>query len=72
KDLRAFVGDKAKETQCDVGEGIMPFPAIFKTLKSMNYQGGVMLEYEINADHPQAGITKAFTYFRGVLAGMKA
>jgi hypothetical protein len=36
----------------------------------MGYKGGVMLEYEINADNPVPGMEKSFSYMRGVLAGM--
>jgi hypothetical protein len=37
----------------------------------MGYKGGVMLEYEINADNPLPGMQESFAYMRGVLAGMK-
>jgi sugar phosphate isomerase/epimerase len=67
KDLESFT-DKA--SQCDVGDGIMPFPAIFKQLKKMNYQGCVNLEYEIDAANPMPGVQRSFSYLRGVLAGL--
>ena len=67
KDLRCAT-DKA--SQCDVGEGIMPFPAIFKQLKKMNYNGCVNLEYEINSKDPLPGVLRSFSYMRGVLAGL--
>ena len=69
KDLRDF---KSRDSQCDVGEGIMPFPAIFKQLKKMNYQGCVNLEYEINAKDPLPGVLRSMFYMRGVLAGLGA
>lgn len=68
KDLR---GLKDKASQCAVGEGAMPMAAIFKELKRMRYQGGVMLEYEINADDPLPGMLQSFAYMRGVLAGLR-
>jgi ribonuclease R len=37
-----------KDTQVPVGDGKLPIVAIFRQLKKMNYQGGVMLEYEID------------------------
>jgi len=61
-----------KESQCDVGDGKIPFPAIFKQLKKMNYQGCVNLEYEINAKDPLPGMQRSFSYMRGVLAGLAA
>jgi sugar phosphate isomerase/epimerase len=69
KDLRDF---KSRDSQCDVGEGLMPFPAIFKQLKKMNYQGCVNLEYEINAKDPLPGVLRSMFYMRGVLAGLGA
>src|SRR5215475_15620444 len=69
KDLRDF---SAKGSQCDVGDGMMPFPAIFKQLKKMNYQGCVNLEYEINEKDPMPGVQRSFSYMRGVLAGLAA
>ena len=69
KDLRDFT---SRESQCDVGEGIMPFPAIFKQLKKMNYQGCVDLEYEINPKDPLPGVLRSMFYMRGVLAGLAA
>ncbi len=59
-----------KESQCDVGDGKMPFPEIFKQLKKMNYQGCVNLEYEINGNDPLPGMQRSFSYMRGVLAGL--
>jgi len=72
KDLAFFKGDEAKESQVDCGDGIMPFPQIFKQLKKMNYQGCVNLEYEIHADNPMPGVQRSMSYMRGVLAGLAA
>ena len=67
KDLRDF---KAKESQCIVGEGIMPFPDIFRQLQTIRYAGYVNLEYEIDAKDPLPGMKQSFSYMRGVLAGL--
>lgn len=64
KDLKDLLG---KDTQCAVGEGAMPVVAIFKQLRAMNYQGGVMLEYEIQPDNPLPGMIQSLAYMRGVL-----
>jgi sugar phosphate isomerase/epimerase len=61
-----------KESQVDVGDGDLPFPALFKQLKSMNYQGCVNLEYEINENAPLMGMLRSMSYMRGVLAGLAA
>jgi sugar phosphate isomerase/epimerase len=60
-----------KDSQVPVGDGKLPFPAIFRQLKKMNYQGGVMLEYEIDDTDPLPGMIKSFAYMRGVLAGIR-
>lgn len=62
---------KVSNSQCDVGEGKMPIPAIFRALKKINYAGVVHLEYEINAENPLPGMQKSFAYMRGVLAGQR-
>ena len=67
KDLKEFKGPKARETQCIVGEGIMPIREIFAALKAMNYKGGCMLEYEIDADNPAPGMAKSFDHMRKVI-----
>ena len=68
KDLKDIRDGK---TQVPVGDGSFDIPAIFKQLIKMNYQGAVMLEYEIEGDDPFLGMAKSFSYMRGVLAGMK-
>jgi sugar phosphate isomerase/epimerase len=60
-----------KDTQVPVGDGKLPIVAIFRQLKKMNYQGGVMLEYEIDDSDPLPGMIKSFAYMRGVLAGLR-
>ena len=67
KDLKVATG---KDSQCDVGDGILPIVSIFKYLKKSKYAGAVMLEYEINGDNPVMGMAKSFSYMRGVLAGL--
>lgn len=59
-----------KESQCDVGDGVMPVVAIFKQLRKIGYRGCVNLEYEINADNPVPGMLHSFGYMKGVLAGL--
>jgi sugar phosphate isomerase/epimerase len=73
KDLSTFTqkaGEKPGDLQVDVGDGKMPFPAIFKQLKKMGYTGCVNLEYEINGKDPMMGMQRSYSYMRGVLAGL--
>ena len=67
KDLKDFKGPQARESQCIVGEGIMPIREIFAQLRAMNYKGGCMLEYEIDADNPGPGMAKSFEHMRKVI-----
>lgn len=69
KDLTDF---STARSQVAVGQGKIPVPEIFKTLMAMNYQGGVMLEYEINPRDPLPGMIESIAYERGVLAGLTA
>jgi sugar phosphate isomerase/epimerase len=59
-----------RESQVDIGDGVLPFPALFKQLKKMGYQGCVNMEYEINAKDPMVGMQRSLSYMRGVLAGL--
>lgn len=69
KDLRDL---RDVESQCVVGEGKIPIPALFRQLVAMRYPGFVNLEYEIEPDDPLPGMQRSFAYMRGVLAGMGA
>ena len=58
--------------QVDIGDGKLPFPALFKQLKKMGYTGCVNMEYEINDKDPMVGMQRSLSYMRGVLAGLAA
>jgi sugar phosphate isomerase/epimerase len=68
KDLRSL---RDKDSQCRVGEGVIPIVVIFKQLRKMNYQGMVNLEYEIDAENPLVGMVQSFAYMRGALDGLR-
>jgi sugar phosphate isomerase/epimerase len=59
-----------KDSQTEVGRGVIDFPALFKTLIDIRYQGQVGLEYEINAKEPLPGMIESLAYMRGVLAAI--
>jgi sugar phosphate isomerase/epimerase len=69
--IKDLADSKVKESQCDVGDGVLPIVAIFQQLHRMKYTGGVMLEYEINADDPMMGMQRSLAYLRGVMAGLR-
>jgi sugar phosphate isomerase/epimerase len=68
KDLTSFTD---KGSQVEVGKGAMPVARVFATLKKIKYPGVVGLEYEINANAPEAGMAESFAYMRGVLDGQR-
>jgi sugar phosphate isomerase/epimerase len=70
--IKDIVETSGKNRGAVVGQGVLPIPAIFKELLKMKYQGGVMLEYEIDGDNPGPGMQSSFSYMRGVLAGLAA
>jgi sugar phosphate isomerase/epimerase len=60
-----------KDSQCDVGEGVMPVVAIFEQLRKTGYRGCVNLEYEINSDNPLPGMLHSMGYMKGLVAGLE-
>lgn len=61
---------RVKESQVEVGRGKIDFPALFRALLKIGYQGQVGLEYEIHAESPVPGIRESLAYMRGVLAAV--
>jgi sugar phosphate isomerase/epimerase len=61
----------ARNSQVDVGDGVLPIPEIFKQLAKQKYQGYCSLEYEINAKDPLAGMQKSFDYMRKLITDLK-
>jgi inosose dehydratase len=64
KDLRSATD---KDSQVEVGKGIVDYPGLIRALHERNFAGHVALEYEINEDHPEAGIRESLSYLRGVV-----
>ena len=56
KDLANF---QSKDSQVDVGDGIMPIRGVFEALIAIKYKGFVDLEYEIHAEDPMPGVIEA-------------
>jgi sugar phosphate isomerase/epimerase len=56
----------------EVGKGIVDYPGLIRALHQRNFAGHVALEYEINEDHPEAGIRESLAYLRGVVDAVEA
>jgi sugar phosphate isomerase/epimerase len=67
KDLK---NGKDKDSQCAVGEGVMPVVAIFRQLKRVGYRGSVNLEYEIDSENPLPGAQHSIGYLKGAAAAL--
>lgn len=67
KDLAVATENRS---QVAVGRGVIDYPALFRTLIDIGYQGQVGLEYEIHPKDPLPGMIESVAYMRGVLAGI--
>lgn len=67
KDLK---NGKEKDSQCAVGEGVMPVVEIFRQLRKAGYRGSVNLEYEIDSENPLPGAQHSIGYLKGVAAAL--
>lgn len=56
-----------KESQTEVGKGVLDIPGLFRALLKIGFEGHVGLEYEINETSPLVGMKESFSYMRGVL-----
>ena len=45
-----------KDSQVEVGRGVLDFPGLFRKLLKIGYQGQVGLGFEIKADDPLPGM----------------
>lgn len=59
-----------RDSQVEVGRGILPVAAVFKELVRTKFAGHVSLEYEINADNPVQGMLESLSYMRGIAAAL--
>jgi sugar phosphate isomerase/epimerase len=66
--VKDLTNTKDKDSQVEVGRGVLDIPALIRALLQIKYAGQVGLEYEINEDDPLQGIIESLAYIRGVLA----
>jgi sugar phosphate isomerase/epimerase len=66
KDLKT-----ARDSQVDVGDGVLPVKECLKQLAKQKYQGYCSLEYEINAKDPLNGMQRSFDYMRKCITELK-
>ena len=59
-----------RDSQVEVGRGILPVVGVFKELVRVKFAGHVSLEYEIKADAPVPGMLESLSYMRGIAAAL--
>jgi len=64
--IKDVTGATADGKDCELGRGIIDFPAFIKVLRKIRYKGMCSLEFEKNAEDPLAGIAESVGYFKGV------
>ena len=59
-----------RDSQVEVGRGVLPVVGVFRELVKMKFAGHVSLEYEIKADDPVPGMLESLSYMRGIAAAL--
>jgi inosose dehydratase len=57
----------AEGKDCELGRGIIDFPAFIKAIRTIKYKGMCSLEFEKDDIDPLPGIAESVGYFKGVL-----
>ena len=64
KDMTSNTND-AKD--CEIGRGVIDFPALVKALRKTKYDGSCSVEMEKDSTDPLPGLAESVGFFRGVL-----
>jgi sugar phosphate isomerase/epimerase len=64
--VKDLADPKSRDSQVEVGRGVLDIPGLFRALAATRYVGHVSLEYEIKANDPFAGMQESLAYMRGV------
>ncbi len=68
--IKDLTDTKNRESQVEVGRGVLPIAGVFRELVRTKFAGHVSLEYEIKADDPVPGMLESLSYMRGVAAAL--
>jgi sugar phosphate isomerase/epimerase len=68
--MKDLANKTAKDSQVEVGKGVLDIPGLFRALLREKFAGHVGLEYEINVDSPLVGMKESLAYERGVHAAL--
>jgi sugar phosphate isomerase/epimerase len=64
--IKDVTSASAEGKDCELGRGIIDFPAFIKALRTIKYKGMCSLEFEKDDTDPLPGIAESVGYFRGV------
>jgi sugar phosphate isomerase/epimerase len=64
--IKDLADPKSRDSQVEVGRGVLDIPGLFRALAAARFGGHVSLEYEIKANDPFAGMQESLAYMRGV------
>lgn len=68
--IKDLADPTSRDSQVEVGRGVLPVADVFKALVRTKFAGHVSLEYEINADDPVPGMLESLSYMRGIAAAL--
>jgi len=68
--MKDLANKTERDSQVEVGKGILDIPGLFRALLREKFSGHVGLEYEINEASPQVGMKESLAYERGVHAAL--
>jgi inosose dehydratase len=64
--VKDVTGATAEGKDCELGRGIIDFPAFIRALRTIKYKGMCSLEFEKDDTDPLPGIAESVGYFKGV------
>ena len=70
--LKDLKDTAAKDSQTEVGKGVLDIPGLFRALRRIGFTGHAGLEYELHPDDPREGTKESFAYLRGVRDAIEA
>jgi sugar phosphate isomerase/epimerase len=64
--VKDLADKEKKDSQVEVGKGVIDIPGLFRALVKARFAGHVSLEYEINENDPVTGLKESLGYMKGV------
>jgi sugar phosphate isomerase/epimerase len=64
--IKDVTGATEAGKDCELGRGIIDFPAFFKALRTIKYKGMCSIEFEKDDVDPLPGLAESVGYFKGV------